>query len=134
MIIDTKLLRDTLEITLAKDDSFTERFYDRLFAKHPDVREMFFRHSPGARYKMFAQKLTSIVDHLDQPAWIDRELGSLASKHASYGVSAEMYAWVGEELIATLRETCGDSWSDAAEAAWSAAYGELAAKILGTVE
>jgi hemoglobin-like flavoprotein len=125
-----KLLRDTLELTLAKDDSFPQRFYDRLFATHPEVKPMFHRSSPGAQNKMFAQKLTTIVDHIDDKEWLQRELGTLAAKHTSYGVKPEMYAWVGDALIATLREACAEEWSSEAEAAWSAAYDSLASAIL----
>jgi hemoglobin-like flavoprotein len=127
--MSSHLLRDTLELTLSRDDSFPRRFYDILFTGHPELRPMFHRSSPGAQNKMFAQKLTAIVDHLDDPAWLERELSALAASHASYGVTAEMYGWVGDALIATLREACGDAWSDDAERAWRKAYGSLAEVI-----
>ncbi len=125
------LLRETLELTLAHDDTFPQRFYDRLFAAHPEVRPLFHRSSTGALHKMFAQKLTAIVDHIDDPAWLERELGRLAANHAGYGVTADMYPWVGEALIATLREACGPAWSDAAERAWVNAYAALSRAIVG---
>jgi hemoglobin-like flavoprotein len=81
--------------------------------------------------KMFAQKLVAIVDHLDDPAWIDRELVSLARAHRGYGVSADMYPPVGAALLATLREACGDAWTVAAEEAWAAAYQKLAQAMIG---
>lgn len=124
------VLRDTLEIALAKDDGFAQRFYHNLFKAHPELRPMFHRSSPGAQQKMFAQKLTAIVDHLDDPAWLDREVVSLASSHLSYGVTEEMYAWVGDALIATLEEACGEAWTSEAETGWKIAYGSLAGKIL----
>src|SRR5262245_31567646 len=130
-MIDTRLLRTTLELTLARDDSFPARFYERLFAAHPDVRSLFHRSTPGALNKMFAQKLSAIVDHPDDPSWLGRELATLAANHSSYGVTAEMYPWVGEALIATLREACGDDWSDAAEHAWAEAYASIVTSILG---
>jgi hemoglobin-like flavoprotein len=128
---DLRLLRATLELTLARDDSFPRRFYELLFAAHPEVRALFHRSSPGAQNKMFAQKLTALVDHLDDPTWLDRELHQLAANHRGYGVTDEMYPWVGEALIATLREACAESWSDDAERAWKAAYASLVAAILG---
>ena len=67
--------------------------------------------SPGAQRKVFAQKLVAIVDHVDYPAWITREFGELVRTHREYGVTPEMYPWVGEALIETLREACGDAWS-----------------------
>lgn len=124
------ILRETLELTLARDDTFPTRFYERLFEAHPEVRALFHRSSPGAQNKMFAQKLTAIVDHLDDPAWLDRELATLAANHETYGVTAPMYPWVGEALIATLREACGSAWTDEAERAWTDAYGSLVRAIL----
>jgi hemoglobin-like flavoprotein len=128
---DTRILRETLELTLARDDTFPTRFYERLFEAHPDVRALFHRSTPGAQNKLFAQKLVALVDHLDDPAWLDRELGKLAASHERYGVTPEMYPWVGDALVATLKEACGDAWSDEAERAWSDAYTSLMRAILG---
>ena len=129
--MNTRILRDTLELTLASDDTFPVRFYERLFAAHPDVQRLFHRSTPGAQNKLFAQKLTALIDHVDDPAYLGRELATLAKNHTTYGVTAEMYPWVGEALIATLREACGDAWTDEAERAWSDAYASLVRAILG---
>ena len=126
----TTILRGTLELTLARDDSFPTRFYARLFDAHPELRAMFHRNSPGAMNKMFAQKLLAIVDHFDDPQWLTRELGVLVTSHVGYGVTNEMYPWVGEALIATLAEACGDAWTADAERAWTDAYAALVAAML----
>ena len=126
-----ELLRETLELTLALDDTFPIRFYQRLFAAHPEVRPLFHRNSPGAQNKMFAQKLTAVIDHLDDPDWLGRELPSLAANHVRYGVTPAMYPWVGEALIATMREACGERWTPEAERAWTEAYASLVTAILG---
>lgn len=133
MKTDAELLRETLEITLAADDSFPKRFYDLLFTKHPEVIPMFHRNSPGAQRKMFAQKLTMIVDHVEDPDWLARELKTVAESHARYGVRPEMYTWVGDALIETLRGACGDHWSDAAERAWRDAYAQIVDSIFGVL-
>jgi hemoglobin-like flavoprotein len=130
-VIDLDLLRETLELTLARDDTFPARFYERLFDAHPEVRALFHRSSAGAQNKTFAQKLVAVIDHLDDASWMSREGAALAAKHTTYGVTAEMYPWVGEALIATLREACGDRWSDAAEHAWKRAYASMMTAILG---
>ncbi len=130
MTADARLLRETLELTLAADDSFPKRFYDRLFAQHPEVVPMFYRNSPGAQRKLFAQKLVMIVDHVEDPEWLARELLGVAESHAKYGVTPEMYAWVGDALIETLREACDADWSPAAEQAWRKAYARITAAVL----
>lgn len=130
---DAELLRDTLEVALAADDTFPARFYERLFSAHAEVAAMFVSNSPAAQRKMFAQKLTMIVDHIEDPQWVEREISALARTHVGYGVTLEMYPWVGDALIATLREACGDQWSARAEAAWVAAYGRLSDAIQRTL-
>jgi hemoglobin-like flavoprotein len=131
MTQQAKLLRDSLEIVLAADDTFPARFYERLFAAHPDVQALFRSNSPGAQRKMFAQKLAAIVDHIEDPQWVARESAALAGTHTGYGVTPEMYPWVGDALIATMAEACGPEWSDATEQAWREAYAALTQAILG---
>ena len=79
--MNVQILRDTLELTLARDDTFPTKFYLRLFSAHPQTQLLFHRSSPGAQNKMFAQKLAMIVDHLDDPTWLERELHDLAANH-----------------------------------------------------
>ncbi|MBS2018508.1 MAG: flavohemoprotein [Deltaproteobacteria bacterium] len=129
MTIDAQALRNTLEIALTQDD-FPERFYARLFAAHPECRELFTRNSQGAQHKMFAQKLCAIVDSIEDPSSIAAEARKIAHSHGEYGVRAEMYAWVGVALVETLRETSGDAWSEVAERSWIAAYQGLTNAIL----
>jgi hemoglobin-like flavoprotein len=128
--LDTRLLRGTLEVALARDGSFPRRFYERLFQAHPELASMFTRNSPGAQHKMFAQKLMALVDHLEEPSWMGRELLKLARSHAEYGVTPLMYLWVGDALIETLAEACGEDWSEAAEQAWRRAYDSLSRAMI----
>lgn len=133
MSTDAKLLRETLEITLAADDSFPKRFYDRLFSRHPEAIPMFHRNSPGAQRKMFAQKLTMIVDHFEDAEWLARELRQVAASHVLYGVTPDMYDWVGDALIDMLREACAAEWTLAAEHAWREAYRKIVEAIMASL-
>jgi len=130
MTIDARLLASTLEHVLASDDAFPQRFYTLLFERHPEVRAMFHRNSVGAQNKMFAQKLAAIVDHVEDADYIAREVVAIAVSHAGYGVRGEMYAWVGEALIDTLREGCGELFTPEAETSWREAYSGIETSIL----
>ena len=124
-----QLLRETLEIALAHAD-FGQRFYARLFAAKPHLRPMFKGNSDGAQQKMFAQKLCAIVDNIDDPELLRDEALKIATTHRGYGVTAEMYEWVGSALIESLREASGAAWSSEAERAWKDAYATLARAII----
>lgn len=128
--MNTQLLRDTLETTLASDDAFPATFYARLFEAHPDTRALFTRNSSGAMNKKFAQTLQAIIDNIEDRAWMQRELPLLVAKHVSYGVTNEMYAWVGDALIATLAAACGAGWTAEAESSWREAYAALSSEML----
>lgn len=127
---DQRLLRDTLERALESDDRFPARFYEILFERHPSFQALFHRNSRGAQVRNFGKKLVAIVDHIDDPAWAQRELVPLAQNHVTYGVTAAMYVPVGEALIETLREACGESFDSECERVWRAAYTAITRAML----
>jgi hypothetical protein len=57
----------------------------------------------------------AIVDHIEDPQWLEREAAALGASHIGYGVTPEMHEWVGDALIATIAEACGEHWSPAAD-------------------
>lgn len=124
------LLRSSLESILAIQDAFPARFYAILFERHPELRSMFHRSSPGAQQKMFVQKLCAIVDHVDDPLWLERELAHLVDTHRAYGVRDEMYPWVGDALIQALREGLGDELTPEVEQSWRSAYATITELML----
>ncbi|MBC7171703.1 MAG: flavoprotein [Polyangiaceae bacterium] len=130
MTTELRLLRDSLELALSVDDRFPARFYELLFERHPELEVLFVRNSRGAQVRSFGKKLVAIVDHLDDPEWTQRTLESLAAGHVGYGVTAPMYDHVGDALIDTLREGCGDAFSPEVERAWREAYARISAAML----
>ena len=58
---------------------------------------------------------------------LTQTLRALGEKHDAYGVTPEMYGWVGDALLATLAETAGEQWTPEAAAAWTEAYGTIVA-------
>ena len=125
MSLENRRLRDSLELALVNDEHFGQHFYELLFAREPQLKQLFQRNSPGAQSKMFAQKLTALVDHLENPEAFARELMALASSPREYGVTAAMYAPVGEALLDTMRRACGDAFTEELEQAWRGAYRAL---------
>lgn len=127
-----RLLRESLELALERDDDFPHLFYDVLFHRHPDIEAMFGergrgRNSIDAQRLMFGQTLIAIVDHLDDEAWLVSTLVPLGRAHVDYGVTAPMYDHVGEALLTAFSEVCAAEWTAAHEAAWRESYAHIAA-------
>lgn len=74
---------------------------------------------------MLQEAVLAAVDHLEDAAWLTDTIGAIGAKHVANGVTAEMYPWVGESLVASLAEQCGDRWTPAHEAAWLRTWGAL---------
>lgn len=126
MALDVPLLRNSFALVVEREPELTHRFYEILFERYPRTQALFTQNTRSAQAKMLRDALVAVMDHLEDAPWLERELGALGRKHVDYGVTTEMYDWVGDSLLATLREVAGDDWSPELEAAWAEAYGAIA--------
>lgn len=131
MALDVPLLRRSFALVLERNSNPTHRFYEILFSRYPAVRPLFGRHSQERQERMLAEALSSVIDHLDDAPWLDEQLCALGARHREYGVTDEMYDWVGDALLATLAEISAPDWSAEHEAAWAAAFGAIARRMQG---
>lgn len=131
MSLNGELLRSSLALVVEREPVITRRFYEILFERFPQVRPLFGKNAVVAQQKMLQEAIVAVVDHLDDATWLATTLGAMGRQHSSdYGVTTEMYAWVGESLVATLAEIAGADWTPDMEAAWIEAYGAISALML----
>ncbi len=100
-------------------------FYRRLFELDPTLRRLFHGDVAEQSRKLMAM-LGIVVSHLDRLGDIVPAVEELGRRHAEYGVEDAHYDTVGAALLGTLRAALGESLSQDAEEAWTAAYGTLA--------
>lgn len=125
MALNVELLRDSFAMVVERRPDLTHRFYEILFDKYPQARPLFGRNSRNEQERMLAEALAAVLDHLDDAPWLAETLGALGAKHVDYGVTLEMYDWVGDALLSTLREVAAGDWSEELEQAWTEAYGAI---------
>jgi hemoglobin-like flavoprotein len=126
MALNVALLRSSFELVVDRQPRLTHRFYEILFERHPQAKSLFTRYSAAAQEKMLTDALVAVMDHLEDAPWLSSTLKQLGAKHVGYGVTPEMYAWVGGSLLATLAEAGGPYWTPALQSAWTDAYGAIA--------
>jgi hemoglobin-like flavoprotein len=126
MSLNVVLLRESFEMVVERSPDLTHRFYEILFERYPETRSMFSPSRQADQEKMLTQALVSVIDHLEDAPWLTGTLRALGARHVAYGVRDEMYAWVGDALLATLREVAGSAWNAELEKAWSDAYSAIA--------
>jgi hemoglobin-like flavoprotein len=125
MSLDIALLQDSFALVAAKETDLASRFYEILFDRYPQTRAMF-RRRTEEQAKMLTSALAAVVAHVDDTAWLVATLPPMGAKHVSYGVTNEMYDWVGECLLAALDDVCGEDFTPAVRATWTAAFGAIA--------
>jgi hemoglobin-like flavoprotein len=125
MALNVPVLRSTFDLVVERQPQIAHRFYEILFSRYPRAQSLFGRNSAAAQEKMLTDALVAVVDHLEDAPWLTSTLGALGAKHEGYGVTAEMYDWVGACLLAALAEAAGKDWSREAEVAWTEAYGAI---------
>lgn len=126
MALNTVLLRRSFELVVDRQPQITPRFYEILFSRFPQVQPLFGRRSSAKQGEMLQEALVAVVDHLEDAGWLTETLGAMGRKHVEYGVTDEMYDYVGASLLQTLAEIAGGDWSPELEAAWGEAYGAIA--------
>jgi hemoglobin-like flavoprotein len=126
MTLQIELLRTSFETVAARQPAITPRFYEILFARYPQSQALFGRNSTQAQQEMLQQSLVAVIEHLDDAPWLSSTLRALGAKHVDYGVTPDMFDWVGDALLATLAEILDEQWSDDVALAWQQAYGAIA--------
>ena len=130
MALDVQLLRGSFNLALARQPDLTHVFYDQLFARYPAARPLFVRADMAVQEQMLGEALAAVLDHLEDVPWLQSTLAALGAKHAGYGVTRDMYDWVGDTLIATLAKANSEQWTPAHTAGWQEAYGAIVAMML----
>jgi len=122
-------IRKSFQLMEGKEEVVTLLFYNRLFLKHPNMREMF----PGD-IKQQAQKLAEVLkliysslENLDSLRPALRDLGSRHLRE--HGVLEKHYLAFCQTLIDTLHETAGTHFDDAAKQAWSSLLAQVSSEM-----
>jgi hemoglobin-like flavoprotein len=124
------LLRTSFDSILEREAAITPRFYEHLFQKYPQARPLFGGNSSRKQQEMLQASLVAVLDHLEDAEWLTTNLRALGERHVGYGVTREMFDWVGDALLTTLAEFSGKDWSPALEREWAGAYGAISEMVL----
>lgn len=127
---DKPLLLESIGWAAENQPVITLRFYEILFERYPQVRPLFGRNARESQAKMLQDAVLAALDHFEDPQWLTETLGAVGAKHIEYGVTDEMYPWVGECLVAALIDQSGGRWTQAHTDAWVRTWGALSSLAL----
>ncbi|GGG28471.1 flavohemoprotein [Rhodococcoides trifolii] len=127
------LVRTSFKAVAAVDggpDKLTSSFYAFLFARNPEIRELFTATMTGQRERLVTA-IAYVVDHLDDLEASLPFLEQLGRDHRKYGIVDRHYAAVGAALILALERFAGtELWTDEVAAAWDDAIAIIAGTMM----
>jgi nitric oxide dioxygenase len=105
-----------------------QRFYERLFEAHPELKNIFnMRHQErGEQQRALAGAVLAYATHIDNLGALSSAVERITHKHASLDVRPEQYPVVGQHLLAAIKEVLGEAATAEILRAWGEAYGALA--------
>lgn len=124
------LIRDSWSAVEPIADTAAGLFYGRLFELDPVIERLFRRTDMDRQRKILMQTLAVVVKSLDRLDQVVPAIQALGRRHAGYGVRESHYATVGESLLWTLEQGLGDAFTSDVRAAWTTAYGTVAAVMI----
>lgn len=105
------------------------QFYETLFRHDPKLRALF-RADIESQGMSFMRTLRTILDNLERPETLGERYGELGVGHQAVGVHRRDFDVMEDALMETLANALGEAWDDEVEAAWRAAYREIAARMI----
>lgn len=131
---ETELLEESFAALAPQGDALAARFYERLFEKYPVVIPLFSGVSTGEQQKKLLASLVLLVQNLHKPDVLSEYLKGLGARHINYGVTAEHYPLVAENLLSVMEEFAGDLWVPAVAQAWGNTLNTVATIMLQAYE
>lgn len=124
----------TVPILEQGGEALTRHFYQTLFTDFPQVKPFFnqaHQHS-GDQQRALANGILMYAKNIERLEALGDLVGAIVSKHVALQIQPEHYPMVGASLLKAIREVLGaQTATDAVLAAWGAAYGQLAAILIG---
>lgn len=113
-------IKNTAKLIVAKDTEITSRMYEILFAKYPDIKEMF-ANAPKDQYKRLAEVIASYAMNIDNIKIFYPALETIAKIHVQHNVKPKHYPAVGMAMIEAFEDVMGDGDPELIDA-WREAY------------
>ncbi len=116
---EVELVEESFAALTEHGEQLVAHFYERLLSQHKELIPVFNGVPMGGQQKKFFASLVLIVQSLRQPEVLEDYLRGLGARHQHYGVKAEYYTAIVNNLLAVMAELSGDAWTQEVNEAWS---------------
>ncbi len=122
MTLRVDLLEESFDLVVIRGDDLTEEFYRRVFARAPELEDLFANVSMSLQKLKFVSTLVVLRQSLRDIEAVMPELEALGARHAGYGALPEHYPIIQAALLEAMAAVGGHRWTPAYTAAWAELY------------
>jgi nitric oxide dioxygenase len=130
--------RSIVEVTAAvvadHAEQITTRFYDSMFAAHPELLRVFNKgnQATGEQSRALAASVVAYAVQLIDPTApsFEHVMRRIAFKHISLGIRPDQYTIVGRYLLGAVGDVLGDAVTAEVGAAWNEVYWLFATQLI----
>lgn len=121
------IVKSTAPVLKKHGKQITNRMYEIMFQKHPEVKEQFnmSAQANGSQPAKLANAVYAYATHIDNLEALKSTVEAIAHRHVNTHVQPEQYAIVGESLLQAMKDVLGEAANDEVMTAWTEAYGVL---------
>ncbi|MFY0544698.1 NO-inducible flavohemoprotein [Brevibacillus sp. H7] len=129
------VIKSTVPVLQSHGKAITTRFYERMFANHPELLHIFnhANQKQGRQQTALANAVYAAAAHIDNLEAILPAVKLIGHKHRSLGIKPEHYPIVGQNLLAAIKDVLGEAATDDIINAWAEAY-QVIADVFISVE
>ncbi|MEC5300498.1 MULTISPECIES: globin domain-containing protein [Staphylococcus] len=126
------IIKETVPVLQQKGEEITSYFYNRMFTRHPELKNMFNQtnQKKGLQSTALAHSVLAAATNIDDLTRIMPVVKEIAYKHCALQVPEAGYDIVGENLLAAIQNVLGLPEDDVIIATWAKAYGEIASVFI----
>ena len=113
------LLEESFDLVIVRGDDLIEEFYRGVFARAPQLRDLFVRVSMSLQKLKFLSTLDVLRMSLHDIEAAMPALEALGARHVGYGALPEHYPLIRAALLDAMEAVGGQRWTPAYSAAWA---------------
>lgn len=123
-----EIVKSTAPVLEIHGEAITEVFYELLFDKNPELKDIFnmVNQKKHTQQKALANAIFQYAVHIEKLEMLGDKVETIAQKHASLSIPKEAYPIVGENLLLAIKKVLGDKATPEIIDAWAEAYNDLA--------
>lgn len=119
----------TIELCLervAEHGDPTPRVYERLFQRHPEMKDLFVRDThDSVKGEMLARAFEALMDFVGERRYANHMIGTEMRTHEGYDVPREIFSTFFAVVAEVIREILADEWTPDFAEAWDEVLAEI---------